>query len=138
MLHLLFQNADKPKATSSLIVTDFTKAFDRVDHTIAIRKLIELGTRSAIIPWIADFLCSRQRYVRYHSTHSDWVSFHAGVPQGTKLGPIIFLAMVNDIKPSCQNASTFKYVDDLSVVECRNNNQSSVITKIYGLYSNLM
>ena len=129
MLHLLFQNADKPKATSSVIVTDFTKAFDRVDHTIAIRKLIDLGTRSAIIPWIADFLCSRQQCVRYHSTCSDWVSLHAGVPQGTKLGPIIFLAMVNDVNPSFQNSTTFKYVDDLSIVECRNYNQPSELQK---------
>ena len=105
------------------------RSFDRVDHTIIIRKLIDLGTRSAIIPWIADFLCSRQQCVRYHSTCSDWVSLHAGVPQGTKLGPIIFQAVFNDVNPYFQNSTTFKYVDELSIVECRNCNQPSELQK---------
>ena len=127
MLHLLYEHGDKPKSTSTVIVTDFTKAFDRIDHTLAITKLIDLDVRSSIIPWIADFLTARQQCVRYHSTCSDWSTLHAGVPQGTKLGPIIFLAMINDVKPDGNNISTFKYVDDMSIVECRNSSQPSNI-----------
>ena len=59
MLHLLYEHGDKPKSTSTVIVTDFTKAFDRIDHTLAITKLIDLDVRSSIIPWIADFLTAR-------------------------------------------------------------------------------
>jgi hypothetical protein len=85
-------------------------------------KLIDLNVRPAsIIQWIAEFLTSRQQCVRYHSTCSDWLALSTGVPQGTKLGPILFLVMINDAKPAAQNTSisVFKYVDDMSIVECR-------------------
>ena len=82
--------------------------------------------RSNIIPWICDFLSSRQQCVRYNSTLSDWSTLNAGVPQGTRLGPIIFLAMINDAQPFDQ-MHTFKYVDDLTLVECRQFNQQSNI-----------
>lgn len=124
MLHPVYANAEKPKTSSSVILTDYTKAFDRIDHTIAISKLIDLGVRSCIIPWICDFLSSRQQCVRYRSICSEWSTLNAGVPQGTRLGPIIFLAMINDVHPSDQ-IHTFKYVDDLTLVECRQANQRS-------------
>ena len=78
MLHPLYANADKSKSSSSIIFTDYAKAFDRIDHTVAISKLINIGVRSNIIPWICDFLSSRQQCVRYNSTLSDWSTLNAG------------------------------------------------------------
>ena len=117
------------------MVTDFTKAFDKIDHTIGISKLIILGVRPALIPWIADFLRSRQQCVRYKSTLSDWSEIHAGVPQGTCLGPVIFLAMINDASAP-EGTTVYKYVDDITMVECRaSNQQSSVQESVSGLAS---
>ena len=47
--------ADLPKSYSSLVVTDFTKAFDLIDHNIVIRDLLQLGTRPSVIPWVCNF-----------------------------------------------------------------------------------
>ena len=62
------------------MVTDFSKAFDCVDHIFAIQKLCDLGVRSEIIPWIADFLASRRQRVQYRSALSEWRS-----------SPVVFL-----------------------------------------------
>ena len=135
MLHEVIANAEKPKSSSTVVVTDFTKAFDKIDHTTAISNLIVLGVRQALIPWIADFLCSRQQCVRYQSTMSDWSEIHAGVPQGTRLGPVIFLAMINGASAP-QGTSVYKYVDDIALVECRSSNQhSSIQEAVSGLSS---
>ena len=76
--------------TSDYLPTDFTKVFDLVDHTILIEKMICMGIRRSIVPWICDFLHNRQQCVRFNGVLSDYVSLHGGVPQGTKLGPIGF------------------------------------------------
>ena len=123
-LHVLFAHAEIPKSSSSVVITDFTKAFDRIDHTIAISKMISQGVRPAIIGWIADFLTGRSQNVRYHTTVSDWSSIHAGVPQGTRLGPPIFLSMINDVSPP-HGIKAFKYVDDMTLVETRTSAQPS-------------
>ena len=67
------------------MTTDFSKAFDRVSHQIVVEKFINLGVRSAIIPWICDFLSNRSQCVRSAGTLSDWQTTNAGVPQGTKI-----------------------------------------------------
>ena len=51
------------------------------------------------------------------------VTLNARVPKGTKLGPILFLVMINDVRPMGDNLAMFKYVDDLSIVECRPSSQ---------------
>ena len=61
MLHHIHSNAEKPRSTSSVVFTDFTKAFDRIAHTVAIRNLIDLEVRPSLIHWIADFLSDRQQ-----------------------------------------------------------------------------
>ena len=107
-------------------MTDFSKAFDCVDHTLAIQRLHDLGVRSEIMPWIVNFLKARRQRVRYHSALSEWETISCGVPQGTKLGPIAFIGVINDASEST-NSSSFKYVDDLSLAEVR---PASVHTQI--------
>ena len=81
ILHKVFVNSDKPKSSSTIVVTDFSKAFDRIDHTIAITKLISLGVCPCIVPWIMSFLQSRLQCTHYRSVLSDWSMLQAGVPQ---------------------------------------------------------
>ena len=109
-------------------MTDFSKAFDCVDHNIAIPKLIEMGTRPAAIPWIFDFLSNRSQCVRYHNVLSDWQNLSGGVPQGTLNGPIIFMVLANDAaRMKDPNKLALKYVDDLTVIENVNTRNGSTI-----------
>ncbi|KAI8493050.1 hypothetical protein Bbelb_290540 [Branchiostoma belcheri] len=112
--------ADKPGYVTTLVLTDFSGPFDYVHHQTAICKLIDLGVRPSIVPWVCSFLSGRRQRVRYQGAVSGWQTLTCGVPQGTKLGPLVFLALVNDALPSNETSSdTFKYVDDISVSESR-------------------
>ncbi|KAI8517812.1 hypothetical protein Bbelb_038290 [Branchiostoma belcheri] len=62
----IFKAKDQPGTLCSLVSTDFSKAFDRVSHNIAIYRLIELGLRPSLVRWISDFLTNRTQVVRYH------------------------------------------------------------------------
>ena len=124
ILHHLYLNAENSKTSSTILLTDFKKAFDRIDHTVAISKLHLIGVRSSAITWICDFLSCRTQCVRYHGVLSDSCTINAGVPQGTKLGPLIFLVMINDFQID-NNIHIFKYVDDLTMIECRKLAQDS-------------
>ena len=70
-----------------------------------------------VIPWIRSFLTCRRQAVKIGSTVSQWLPVSAGVPQGTKLGPIIFIIMINDLKLSSTDTSESKYVDDITFSE---------------------
>ncbi|XP_072022450.1 uncharacterized protein [Amphiura filiformis] len=126
LLDIFYKGTDKCNSIGCLVVTDFSKAFDCVDHTLAIQSLCDLGVRGEIIPWIADFLTSRRQRVRYHSATSDWQTLSCGVPQGTKFGPITFIGIINSAAVNARTHS-FKYVDDMSLAEIRTTNQPSKI-----------
>ena len=112
-----------------LFVPIFSKAFDRLDHNILIRKLFDLNVRSFIINWVISFLEQRSQCVKYQNNFSEYVTTHAGVPQGSKLGPILFLIMFND---ACQDQllSYFKYVDDLTLLENRTLQKQSILQHV--------
>eukprot|EP00057_Strongylocentrotus_purpuratus_P001908 XP_003723460.1 PREDICTED: RNA-directed DNA polymerase from mobile element jockey-like [Strongylocentrotus purpuratus] len=126
LLHCLYQHAEKSKAVSTLVMTDFRKAFDRIDHTIAIQKMISFGVKPTLIRWIADFLTERTRCVRYRGVTSEWVTLKAGVPQGTKLGLIVFLIVINNALRD-SNIAYWKYVDDVTVVDTRFAGDQSIL-----------
>jgi len=115
----LFKASDRPGTLSSLVSTDYSKAFDRVSHTLAIRRLIELGLRPSLVKWISDFLTNRQQMVRYHGALSESVSVTCGLPQGTILGPIIFIVYINSAARQALS-KRWKFVDDLNLLETRN------------------
>ncbi|XP_071498762.1 uncharacterized protein [Diadema antillarum] len=102
---------------------DSSIPFDHVDHTVTVGRLINMGVVPSYVAWIADFLCSREQRVKYKNTLSDPCILTSGVLQGTKLGPVVFAALINDVfnNDKVSHAPTdtrhYKYVDDLTVVE---------------------
>ena len=105
---------------------DFKKAFNFIDHSILMAKLEAYELPPWVLDWIASFLTDRKQRVKLaYNSYSDWGSVKAGVPQGTKLGPWLFLVMINDIKVSGLNL--WKYVDDTSIAETVHKGQPSGI-----------
>ncbi|CAH1245962.1 RET [Branchiostoma lanceolatum] len=109
---------DKRGTSSTWLLTDFSKAFDLVDHTTAICHLLELGVRLEIVPWIASFHTDRSQTTRYQGALSQVKRLTCGLAQGTKLGPIVFIAHVNKIADNMK-AQSWAFVDDLNLVEAR-------------------
>ena len=76
---------------------DFAKAFDKVDHGILIRKLTNLGIGGSVLRWIHEFLTNRKQVVVVEGEKSEEGQVKSGVPQGSVLGPLLFLIQVGDI-----------------------------------------
>ena len=109
-LNFIYEELEKRKTAVTATFIDFKKAFDLVDHNIVIKKAIALGVRECIIPWIADFLSGRRQSVRYLGAMSDFLPTTCGVPQGTILGSLCFLVLINDAL--LDTSLRWKYVDD--------------------------
>ena len=71
LIHNILKAADKPGYVTTLVLTDFSRAFDYVHHQTAICKLIDLGDRLSIVPWVSSFLSGRRQRVRYQGVVSD-------------------------------------------------------------------
>ena len=81
-----------------VIFLDFQKAFDKMPKTRLLQKLSAYGIDSKVLCWIADFLSDRKMRIMVRGEYSEWVDVIRGVPQGSVLGPILFLIYVNDIR----------------------------------------
>ena len=120
LLHSLHQSADKVDNIGTVVLTDFSKAFDMIDHTILIEKFIRLGVRRSIVPWLCDFVSNRAQCVRYNQALSEYKVLSGALPQGTKLGPIGFQVVINDAAHDLgEKIKCWKYVDDLTFAENR-------------------
>ena len=104
------QNHDEGKETD-IIYLDFSKAFDSVPHDRLISKLRNLGIRGKILKWIESFLKGRKQRVIMRNGSSSWCEVISGVPQGSILGPILFLLYVNDL-PRDVGSSIKLFADD--------------------------
>ena len=89
--------------------------FDLIDHSVLVLKLTTYDIPRQVKSWIVDFLMDRKQRVKLaQDCHSEWCSVPSIVPQGTKLGPWLFLVVINDLDTL---ADMWKYVDDTSCSE---------------------
>ena len=96
---------------------DWAGAFDRQDPTLAIKKFINMGVRSSLIPILASYLTDRKMRVKFKNELSDIFNLIGGGPQGTLLGGIEYLVQSNDNADYISPEDRFKYVDDLSLLQ---------------------
>lgn len=109
------ESLESQAAQVDSIYFDFAKAFDSIDHTIIIKKLSEIGFAPNFLKWIASYLVGRRQYVLLNQVKSDYIYCHSGVPQGSHLGPIIFLLFVNDIPNIFKFCNCLLFADDLKI-----------------------
>ncbi|CAB4000775.1 RNA-directed DNA polymerase from mobile element jockey [Paramuricea clavata] len=115
LLHLIHAALDQGHCSVRIFFADFKKGFDLVDHNVIIDELLKLQVSPAIIRWIKSFLTSREQCVKIGPSFSSWKPVNGGLPQGTKLGPLLFAILVNSLLQDWNGR--IKFVDDATALE---------------------
>ena len=117
-----------------VIYLDYKKAFDSVPHERLLAKLHAYGIRGKLLKWIRSFLTGRKQRVRVASASSEWQPVISGIPQGSVLGPTLFILYVNDL-PSKVNSSIRLFADDTKLFGkvCNDTDHSAVNTDLQAL-----
>ena len=110
----LYKALDK-KDSAVGVFLDLSKAFDTIDHQILLNKLSFYGIRGNTLAWFHSYLCNRHQFVYYNNCSSDLYNVKCGVPQGSILGPLLFIIYMNDISNVSTESSLILFADDTNI-----------------------
>ena len=100
---------------TDVIYLDYAKAFDKVDHQILLEKLEAHNIQGKLLKWLTSYLSNRQQIVVVQGTKSEETEVLSGVPQGTVLGPILFLVYINDLHSYIKDCTVSSFADDTRI-----------------------
>ena len=109
----------------NVIYLDFSKAFDKISHNKLLCKLAYFGIGGNMLSWIREWLTSRKQRVVLNGYKSQWKNVLSGVPQGSVLGPLLFILFINDIDNGI-SSRLFKFADDCKVAKSIHNLEDNI------------
>lgn len=98
------------------IFLDLSKAFDTINHRILLKKLFFYGIRGIALKWVENYLANRKRFLEFKGTCSEMFNITCGVPQGSILGPLLFLIYVNDVCNTSKILHFTLFADDTNIL----------------------
>ena len=135
LTELVRESLDNNEFAAGVFI-DLQKAFDTVDHKILLEKLYHYGIRGPPLRLLKSYLTDRSHYVSIKLANSSTRSIKHGVPQGSVLGPLLFLIYINDLNNAIKNSTTLHFADDTSLI-CQTKSLKALNKKINQDLSNL-
>ena len=113
--------ADNSKSLNCCIFIDLKKAFDTIDHKILLKKLTRYGVNGTANDLLRSYLTNRHQFVQIENEKSDMLQILCGVPQGSILGPLLFLIYINDLPQTCNHSTPYLFADDTNIFSSTRN-----------------
>ena len=110
----IYNSFNENKYTLGVLI-DLSKAFDTVDHEILLKELELYGVKGNVLNWFKSYLTSRKQYIEIEGQKTDCLNIKCGVPQGSILGPLLFLIYVNDLSYSSGLLEPIMFADDTNL-----------------------
>ena len=118
LIDKLSRSIDNRQLTLGVFV-DLAKAFDIVNHQVLLAKIEHYGIRGTALNWFRSYLTNRKQFVLINNFNSELKNINCGVPQGSILGPILFLLYINDLNYVSKVLHTIMLADDTNLFFCR-------------------
>ena len=118
----IYSNVDISEQVVDAVYLDFSKAFDKIDHNILLSKLSKIGVRGNMLKVLQSYLKNRQQFVDIEGRASEYLWVSSGVPQGSILGPLLFLIYLIDL-PNDLSSEVFSFADDSKLLSLHKHNE---------------